>query len=111
MAWIPAAQADGLLDRIKGGCKIVIAHRESSVPFSYVDPQAKKPLGYALDLCLKIAEASVRKVGVKNVPVEFLQVTPADRIPPLYGKVGARCRSANRWAWKPTCSMRASRTA
>ena len=52
-----AVQAQGVLERVKGGGKIVIAHRESSVPFSYVDPVSRKPVGYALDLCLKIAEA------------------------------------------------------
>lgn len=94
MAWAQAAQADAVLDRIKAGGKIVIAHRESSVPFSYVDPQTKKPIGYALDLCLKIAEAAGRKVGVKNVPVEFLQVTPADRIPAIAsGKADMECGS------------------
>ncbi len=94
MAWAQAAQADAVLDRIKAGGKIVIAHRESSVPFSYVDPQTKKPVGYALDLCLKIAEAAGRKAGVKNVPVEFLQVTPADRIPAIAGgKADMECGS------------------
>jgi ABC-type amino acid transport substrate-binding protein len=94
MAWSHAAYADGVLDRIKAGGKLVVAHRESSVPFSYVDPQTKKPVGYALDLCLKIAEAAGRKVGVKNVPVEFLQVTPADRIPAIAGgKADMECGS------------------
>lgn len=95
MAWASAAQAQqGVLDRIKGGGKLVIAHRESSVPFSYVDPQTKKPVGYALDLCLKIAEAAGRKLGVKNVPVEFLQVTPANRIAMVQqGKADLECGS------------------
>ena len=89
-----AAQADGVLERVKAGGKIVIAHRESSVPFSYVDPVSKRPVGYALDLCLKIAEAAGKKVGVKNVPVEFLQVTPANRIALVeQGKADMECGS------------------
>ena len=51
------AQADGVLDRVKAGGKIVLAHRESSVPCSYVAPVSKKPMGYALDLCPKLTEA------------------------------------------------------
>ena len=87
-------QAQGVLDRVKGGGKIVIAHRESSVPFSYVDPVSRKPVGYALDLCLKIAEAVGKKAGVKNVPVEFLQVTPANRIAMVeQGKADMECGS------------------
>lgn len=93
MAVLPA-QAEGVLDRVKAGGKIVLAHRESSVPFSYVDPVSKKPMGYALDLCLKLAEAVGRKVGVRNVPVELLQVTPANRIALVeQGKVDMECGS------------------
>jgi ABC-type amino acid transport substrate-binding protein len=92
-AMLPA-QADGVLDRVKAGGKIVLAHRESSVPFSYVDPVSKKPMGYALDLCLKLAEAVGKKVGVRNVPVELLQVTPANRIALVeQGKADMECGS------------------
>ena len=88
------AQAQGVLERVKAGGKIVLAHRESSVPFSYVDPASGKPMGYALDLCLKIAEAVGRKVGVRNVPVEYVQVTPANRIAMVEtGKADMECGS------------------
>ena len=74
-----AVQAGPVLDRVAAGGKLVVAHRESSIPFSYLD-QEKKPVGYALDLCLKLAEAVRKKTGAKNMQVEFLQVTPANRI-------------------------------
>ncbi|MBO9678569.1 MAG: amino acid ABC transporter substrate-binding protein [Acidovorax sp.] len=73
-----AASAQGVLERIAGGGKLVIAHRESSVPFSYVD--GGKPMGYAVDLCLRLAEVVRKKTGMKDMAVEFLQVTPANRI-------------------------------
>lgn len=79
LACAGAAHAQqGALERLKAGGKLVIAHRESSVPFSYVD--GGKPMGYAVDLCLKIAEAAARRAGIKAAQVEFLQVTPANRI-------------------------------
>lgn len=88
------ASAQGVLDRIKAGGAVVVAHRESSVPFSYVDPRTKKPIGYAVDLCLKIVEAAGRAVGVKSVPVEFVQVTPAERIKTIAsGKADLECGS------------------
>lgn len=94
LGWAGAASAQGVLERIKGGGKLVIAHRESSVPFSYVDPVSKKPMGYALDLCLKIADAVGKKVGVKAVPVELVQVTPANRIMMIeQGKADLECGS------------------
>ena len=51
-----AAAQTGVLDRVNAGGKMVIAYRESSVPFSYVDSQLGKPVGYALDLCLRMAD-------------------------------------------------------
>lgn len=75
-----AAQAGPVVDRLKaGGSKLVIAHRESSVPFSYLDAN-KRPVGYAVDLCLKVAEAVRKKLELPALGVEFKMVTPANRI-------------------------------
>ncbi|HEY1394280.1 MAG TPA: amino acid ABC transporter substrate-binding protein, partial [Methylibium sp.] len=73
------AQAGPVMDKLRQGGKLVIAHRESSVPFSYVGPD-KKPVGYAMDLCLKIAEALRKKLDLKTLPIEYKQVTPSNRI-------------------------------
>jgi ABC-type amino acid transport substrate-binding protein len=88
------AQSGPVLDRIKAGGKIVIAHRESSVPFSYLDAN-KKPVGYALDLCLKIAETVRKKMGAKGDDgITLLMVTPANRIPSIAeGKADMECGS------------------
>jgi len=85
--------AGPVLDRIKRSGKIVLAHRESSVPFSYLDAD-KKPVGYALDLCLKIAEAVRKKLEMKSLAHEFLQITPANRIAMVAeGKADLECGS------------------
>ncbi|OJX31786.1 MAG: amino acid ABC transporter substrate-binding protein [Burkholderiales bacterium 68-12] len=73
-----APWAQTVLERIAAGGKLVVAYRESSVPFSYV--VEGKPLGYAVDLCLRLADAVRRKTGQKDMAVEFLQVTPANRV-------------------------------
>lgn len=89
----PAAVAGPAIDRIKQSGKIVIAHRESSVPFSYVLPD-KKPVGYAVELCLKVAEAVRKKLEMKALAPEFLQVTPANRIAVIAeGKADMECGS------------------
>ena len=88
-----ATHAAGVLDRVSAGGKLVIAHRESSIPFSYLDAD-KKPVGYAVDLCLKLADAVRKKTGAKNMAVEFLQVTPANRIAMVAeGKADLECGS------------------
>ena len=85
--------AETVLERISAGGKLVIAHRESSIPFSYLDDN-KKPVGYAIDLCLKIAEAVRQKTGMKSMPVEYLMVTPANRIAMVeQGKADLECGS------------------
>lgn len=87
------ANAGPVLDRIKARGTIVIAHRESSVPFSYLDAD-KKPVGYAIDLCLKLAEATQKKLGLARLKVDYLQVTPANRIQTIAeGKADLECGS------------------
>ena len=73
------AHAGQVLDEIRNKGRIVIAHRESSVPFSYVE--GGKPVGYAVDLCRRVAEAVKNRLGMKAIAVEYVKVTPADRIP------------------------------
>ena len=93
MGFSPMLVAETVLERIANGGKLVLAHRESSIPFSYLDGN-QQPVGYALDLCLKIAEAVRKKTGAKNRPVEFLMVTPANRISSVEeGKADLECGS------------------
>jgi glutamate/aspartate transport system substrate-binding protein len=85
--------AAGVLDRVAAGGKLMIGHRESSVPFSYLDAE-KKPVGYAVDLCLKLAEAVRKKTGAKNMQVEMVPVLPANRIAMVAeGKIDLECGS------------------
>lgn len=91
-----AAQVDAaspVLDRIQQRGAIVLAHRESSVPFSYLDGN-RKPVGYALDLCLRLADVVKRKLNLPALKVEYLQVTPADRIAAIAeGRADLECGS------------------
>lgn len=73
------AQVDDLLDRIRADGKLVLAHRESSVPFSYLDAQGR-PIGYALDICLRLARAVQQALSMERLEVAYLPVTPANRI-------------------------------
>jgi ABC-type amino acid transport substrate-binding protein len=91
--WAAATGHAGILDRVAAGGPLVVAHRESSVPFSYLDG-SKQAVGYAVDLCLKLAEAVRKKTGAKTMPVEFLPVTSANRIAMVEtGKADLECGS------------------
>lgn len=88
-----AATAGATLDHIRATGKIVLGHRESSVPFSYYDAD-KRPVGYALDLCLKLADAVKKKLDLKTLTVEYVMVLPSNRIAMVEeGKVDMECGS------------------
>ncbi|MFK8036356.1 MAG: amino acid ABC transporter substrate-binding protein [Hyphomicrobiales bacterium] len=72
------AQDGGTLAKIKAAGEIVIGHRESSVPFSYLD-ENQKPTGYSLDLCMKIVEAVAAELG-QEIAVKYVPVNPKTRI-------------------------------
>lgn len=77
---VSVVSAQTVLEKVSAGGALVIAHRESSVPFSYIDPKSGKPIGYAIDLCLRLADVVRKKTGMKDMPVEMLQVTAANRL-------------------------------
>lgn len=88
-----AATAGPTLDRIRATGKIVLGHRESSVPFSYLDAD-KRPVGYALDLCLKLADVVKKKLEMKTLTIEYVLVTSSNRIGLVEeGKVDMECGS------------------
>ncbi|RGE46947.1 amino acid ABC transporter substrate-binding protein [Comamonas testosteroni] len=81
------------LEKIKSAGRIVIAHRESSIPFSYWDAK-KQPVGYAVDLCRKIAEAVRVQLQMPALPIEYLPVTSASRLAAIAeGKASLECGS------------------
>lgn len=73
-----AQSAGGTLDKISKSGEIVIGHRESSVPFSYLDAD-QKPVGYSIDLCMKIVDAVAAELG-KKIAVKYVPVNPKTRI-------------------------------
>lgn len=92
--WAGAQDAPkSVLDKLRQGQPLTLAHRESSVPFSFVDAQGK-PVGYAIDLCLRIAEAIKRQLNLPAMAVRYLKVTPANRIDAIVkGEADLECGS------------------
>lgn len=89
----PGAVLLPTLAKIRESGVIVVAHREASLPFSYLD-QNRRPIGYAIDLCMKVVDALRRDMKLPNLRVEYLAVTPADRIQAIAeGKADLECGS------------------
>ncbi len=83
-ALVPAAHAQNpqspVLDRIRDSGTITLGYRESALPFSFGDDKGQ-PAGYAVDLCLRVAEAAKEKLGLKTIKVRWLPLTPQNRVP------------------------------
>lgn len=78
---VQAAQPGGksTLQRIKASGQILVAHRVSSVPFSYLDANGR-PIGYSIDLCARIIEAVRRELRQPGLRVIYVPVDSASRI-------------------------------
>ena len=86
------AQDTGRLERISSKGEIVLGYRESSTPFSYLD-ENQKPIGYSIDLCLKVVDALKEQLG-KDIRVKYVPVNPKTRIPLLAnGTIDMECGS------------------
>lgn len=83
------------LEKIRTSQSITLAHRDASVPFSYLD-EHKKPLGYSLDLCLKVVAAIKRELKLPKLTVNYLAVTPSTRIATIVeGRADLECGSTS----------------
>lgn len=88
-----AQELAGTLEKIKANDEIVVGHRESSVPFSYLNDQGE-PEGYTVELCLEIVAAVEATLGVEDLAVRYVPVNPQTRIPLLVdGTIDIECGS------------------
>ncbi len=88
-----AQELTGTLKKIKDTGAITIGYRESSIPFSYLDDQ-QKPIGYAMDLCMKVVDAVKADLKMPNLKVNLQPVTSSNRIPQLQaGNIDLECGS------------------
>jgi glutamate/aspartate transport system substrate-binding protein len=88
-----AQELRGTLKKIKDSGAVVIGYRESSLPFSYLNAR-RQPIGYSIDLCLEIVEEAKDALGLDDVRIDFVPVTPDNRIDMVAsGKVDLECGS------------------
>jgi glutamate/aspartate transport system substrate-binding protein len=88
--------AEGLsptLAAIKKTHVVRLGYRESSPPFSFMDP-SNRPIGYSLELCEAIVEEIGIEVDDANLRIEYVKVTSDDRIQAvLQNKIDLECGS------------------
>ena len=89
---LPAHADTPVLDKIKASGAITVGHRESSIPFSYLD--GSKPVGFGWDICMKIVDSVAKAVGRDSLKVQPQPVTSANRLPLVSnGTVDLECGS------------------
>ena len=90
---ITPSYASDTLSHIKETQTITIAHRESSVPFSYTT-DGKTPIGYSMDICHKFVDALKKELKLPQLKVNYLAVTSSNRIQSIVdGKADIECGS------------------
>jgi ABC-type amino acid transport substrate-binding protein len=86
-----AQDAQPTLAKILSTGLIVIGHRETSVPFSYVDG-SNQVIGFSQDLCNRVIDAVKAKTKHADLKVRFIPVTSQNRIPLVQnGTVDLEC--------------------
>ena len=83
----------GTLKKVKETGEITLGVRDSSVPFSYLDDK-QQPVGYAIDICLKVVDAVKKELSLPGLKVVLNPVTSATRIPLMAnGTIDLECGS------------------
>jgi ABC-type amino acid transport substrate-binding protein len=82
----------GTLLKARTSGVVTIAHRESSVPFSYLSTRGE-PIGYSIELCRKLVEAMSEVVG-RELEIKWVPVTSESRIDTIVsGRADLECGS------------------
>jgi glutamate/aspartate transport system substrate-binding protein len=84
-------ELDGTLKKIKTTGTFTIGYRESAPPFSFMGPD-KRPVGYSIDLCMNVASALEKQLGIANLKLNWVPVTAENRVDMVaQGKVDIEC--------------------
>ncbi len=86
-----AQELDGTLKKIKTSGVLTIGYVESAPPFSFPGPN-KRPVGYSIELCLRVASGIEKQLGIETLKIEWIPVTVDNRIDMVAGgKVDIEC--------------------
>jgi glutamate/aspartate transport system substrate-binding protein len=87
-----SAQTSDTLQKIKDSGVINLGGRDASLPFSYKPSASDDPIGYSVDLCMKVVEAVKAKLNLPQLKVQYTVVTPTNRLPlVLNGTIDLEC--------------------
>jgi glutamate/aspartate transport system substrate-binding protein len=83
----------GTLKKVRDTKTFTIGHREASFPFAFYDDN-KKPTGFAVELCTRIADEVKAELKMPDIQVKYLPINAQTRIPLLTnGTIDIECGS------------------
>ncbi|MGO4302585.1 amino acid ABC transporter substrate-binding protein [Cupriavidus sp. RAF12] len=90
-----AVVLSGTLKKAKDTGALIVGYRESSLPFSYLN-QAKRPIGYSIDICQAIVETAAAEIG-RDLTIQWVPVTSENRFDAMMsGRIDLECGSTTR---------------
>ena len=88
----PVVELAGTLAKARTSGVVTLAHRESSIPFSYLSARGE-PIGYSVELCRKVVEAMSTALG-RELAIRWLPVTSESRLEAIVtGQADLECGS------------------
>lgn len=86
-----AQELDGTLKKIKTSGTLTIGYLTSAPPFSFPGPD-KRPVGYSVELCMRVASEIQKQLALENLKLNWVPVTTENRIDMVaQGKVDIDC--------------------
>lgn len=94
LALAGTATAGPVLERILKDKIVRVGYRDTSMPFSYLPTGATVPIGYSIDLCMKVIDRIRAAHKLDNLFIAYELVTSANRIDKVReGVVDLECGS------------------
>lgn len=86
-----AQELDGTLKKINTSGTLTIGYLTSAPPFSFPGPD-KRPVGYSVELCMRVASEIQKQLALENLKLNCVPVTTENRIDMMaQGKVEIDC--------------------
>jgi len=87
-----AERLTGTLGKVRANGYVTIAHRDASIPFSYLS-RVGEPIGYSIELCRRLVDAMSEAVG-RDLAIRWLPVTSDTRLDAITsGRADLECGS------------------
>lgn len=84
------------IDRIKRTHAVNIGFRPAATPFSFLVPTSSTPIGYSIEICVKVVEELKKALKLPDLTVKYIPVDHKARFPYLEdGRIDMECANSS----------------